>query len=232
MSETSKNERRVVDTTLREFLLGCRQKGHFLDMELLEDKATMFTGIITNQGKVTKAGNRQLSIESDLAKYLTIGDSISINGICLTVIEVSGHNFSIDFIDETRGKTNIGKLRKNNLVNLELPATPASLLSGHIVQGHIDTTATLKNIIQENNQKTLVFELSKDLSKYVVNKGSVSINGVSLTVIKVAGKEFSVGIIPHTWEATNFSKLSVGDLVNIEVDVLAKYVEKLIKDNK
>jgi riboflavin synthase len=191
----------------------------------------MFTGIITNKGKIIKVSDRQLSIESDLARKLNVGDSISINGICLTVIEVSNHNFSIDFISETDEKTSISKLRPNDTVNLELPATPASLLSGHIVQGHVDTTATLKEIIQEKNQKTLLFELSKDLSKYMVNKGSVSINGVSLTVIEVSKKEFSVGIIPHTYKATTFSQLNVGGVVNIEVDVLAKYIEKLIKGN-
>lgn len=179
-----------------------------------------------------KADEDRLSIKSSLAKYLKVGDSVSINGTCLTVVDTNDNEFSIDFIDETKQKTSIGNLQIGDPVNLELPATPSSLLSGHIVQGHVDTTATLKRIDEENNQKTLIFELSKDLSRYMVDKGSVSINGVSLTLIEVNDKQFSVGIIPHTWETTTFSKLNVGDTVNIEVDALAKYVDKLMKGKK
>lgn len=189
----------------------------------------MFTGIITNQGKVTETDENQLSVESGLAKDLNIGDSISVNGICLTVVKASDSIFSVDFISETKSKTNIDSLEVGSDVNLELPATPISLLSGHIVQGHIDTTAEVREIIKEANQKTFILELKDNLSKYMVNKGSVSINGVSLTIIKVRDKEFSVGVIPHTYKTTTFSKLEVGNTVNVEVDVLAKYVEKLTR---
>ncbi len=192
----------------------------------------MFTGIITNQGQVAKASNNRLSIKSSLAKDLNVGDSISVSGICLTVVKADEFEFSIDFMEETKQKTSLENLQIGDRVNLELPVTPSSLMSGHIVQGHVDTTATLKKINEANNQKTLSFELSKDLSKYMVDKGSVSINGVSLTIIEVNGKDFSVGIIPHTWEATTFNKLNIGDTVNIEVDVLAKYVEKLMEGRK
>lgn len=191
----------------------------------------MFTGIITNQGKITQSDNNQLTIKSALSKDLNIGDSISIDGICLTVIEANQDNFSVDFISETMDKTNIGNLKAGDAVNLELPATPSSLLSGHIVQGHVDTTAKLKEIVNEGNQKTFVFELNDNLSKYMVNKGSITINGVSLTLIEVQDKKFSVGVIPHTYEVTKFSKLKASDIVNIEVDVLAKYIEKLAKGN-
>jgi riboflavin synthase len=187
----------------------------------------VFTGIITHQGKVRKASDNKLVIESDLANSLMVGDSISVSGICLTVIESRENSFSVDFIQETNDKTNIGLLKENDLVNLELPATPSSLLSGHIVQGHVDTTAKVKEIKSEENQKTFVFELRDNLSKYMVDKGSITINGVSLTIIKVHDKKFSVGVIPHTYEVTQFSRLKTGDIVNIEVDVLAKYVEKL-----
>lgn len=189
----------------------------------------MFTGIITHKGKVTSNTNNEIAISSPIATKLQKGDSISVNGICLTVTKNDSQSFSADYIQETADKTSIAGLVKNSMVNLETPATPASLLSGHLVQGHVDTTATLKEIIQEKNQQTLVFELTENLSKYMVNKGSVTINGVSLTIIEVVGKQFSVGIIPHTWGATTFNELGVGDLVNIEVDVLAKYVEKLTK---
>jgi riboflavin synthase len=192
----------------------------------------MFTGIVTNQGKISKVQDGQLSIESSLVNDLKVGDSIAVNGICLTVTGVDENSFLVDFINETNEKTNISSLEQNDNVNLELPATPSSLLSGHIVQGHVDTAATLKKIEDKDNQKTLTFELSKDLSKYMVDKGSVSINGVSLTLIKVNDKEFSVGIIPHTYSQTTFSRLKAGDTVNVEVDVLAKYVEKLMKGKK
>ncbi|MEX2014408.1 MAG: riboflavin synthase [Candidatus Saccharimonadales bacterium] len=187
----------------------------------------MFTGIITNQGKITKTGDNQLSIESALAKELNVGDSISVNGICLTVVEGGMQSFSANYIPETADKTTISSLTKDSAVNLELPATPSSLLSGHIVQGHIDTIATIKQIVQEDNQTTFEFELKENLAKYIVNKGSITINGVSLTLIKVDGKVFSVGIIPHTLKITNLGELKMGDAVNIEIDVLAKYVEKL-----
>jgi len=191
----------------------------------------MFTGIITNTGKVTKTGENQLSIDSGLSEDLNIGDSISVNGICLTVIDVNDRTFSVDYISETKEKTNISKLQLNDPVNLELPATPSSLLSGHIVQGHVDTTAEVKDIVSTGNQKTFVFELSDNLSKYMVDKGSITINGVSLTLISVVDRQFSVGVIPHTYDATSFNRLNIGEIVNIEVDVLAKYVEKLTKEN-
>lgn len=192
----------------------------------------MFTGIITNQGKIISNTNKELVISSSIATKLQKGDSISVNGICLTVIETDRQSFSANYIPETSNKTAISSLGKDSAVNLELPATPSSWLSGHIVQGHIDTTATLKEIVNSDNQKTFVFELRDNLSKYMVNKGSITINGVSLTLINVANKEFSVGIIPHTYRTTSFKKLKIGDAVNIEVDVMAKYVEKLMKGNK
>lgn len=189
----------------------------------------MFTGIITHKGKIKATTKNKLVIESSLAKDLNVGDSISVNGICLTVVETNAQDFLVDFIDETMDKTNIGKLQSDNSVNLELPATPTSFLSGHIVQGHVDTTAVLQKIEQLSNQKTLIFELDQDLSKYMVDKGSITINGVSLTLINVDGKTFRVGIIPHTWDSTMLHELKTGDGVNIEVDVLSKYIEKLTK---
>ena len=191
----------------------------------------MFTGIITNKGKVISNENNKIIISNPIATKLQMGDSISVNGICLTVTETNGQSFAADYIQETVEKTNIAKLIKDSAVNLELPATPSSLLSGHIAQGHVDTTAKIKDIEEQGNQKTLTFELREDLSRYMVEKGSVTINGVSLTLIEVQHKEFSVGIIPHTWQETSFNELGLGDEVNIEVDVLAKYVEKLTKGN-
>ncbi len=191
----------------------------------------MFTGIITHQGKVVSNANNEIVISSLIAKKLQKGDSISVNGICLTVVNTDDKSFSANYIQETADKTTIAGLVEDSMVNLELPATPSSLLGGHIVQGHVDTTAILKKIEENGNQKTFVFELRDNLSKYMVNKGSITINGVSLTLINVVDKEFSVGIIPHTYKTTSFRELKIDDAVNIEVDVIAKYVEKLMKGN-
>ncbi len=189
----------------------------------------MFTGIITHQGKVISNIDKEIVISSPIATKLQKGDSVSVNGICLTVLDSDDESFSADYIQETADRTTISNLNKDSVVNLELPATPSSLLSGHIVQGHVDTTARLKDVKENGNQKTFVFELRDDLSGYMVSKGSITINGVSLTLIDVMDKEFSVGIIPHTYNTTSFRGLKNGDEVNIEVDVLAKYVKKLTK---
>ncbi len=191
----------------------------------------MFTGITTHQGKVVLNTNNEIVISSPIAKNLQKGDSISVDGICLTTVNTDDKSFSVNYIQETADKTVIAGLAKDSTVNLELPATPSSLLGGHIVQGHVDTTAILKKIAETGNQKTFVFELRDNLSRYMVSKGSITINGVSLTLINVVGKEFSVGIIPHTYKTTSFGELKVGDAVNVEVDVIAKYVEKLMKGN-
>lgn len=189
----------------------------------------MFTGIITHKGKVISNTHSVIVVYSPIATRLQEGDSIAVNGICLTVTNVDGQSFSASYIKETVDKTTIAKLTKDSTVNLELPATMSSFFSGHIVQGHVDTTAQVKEIINIGNQKTFVFKLRDNLSKYMVNKGSITINGVSLTLINVEGKKFSVGIIPHTYETTSFKELNIGNEVNVEVDVLAKYVEKLMK---
>ena len=191
----------------------------------------MFTGIINHLGKIVEKKGGKLSIASDkyLLKSLQEGTSIAVNGICLTVTKHSSRDFSIDFIPETEKKTNIGSLSKNDLVNLELPATPGTFLAGHIVQGHVDDVGKVKEIIKKGNSRIFTFEINKKLSKYVVPKGSIAVNGISLTVIDVDKNNFSVGIIPYTLKNTMFHSIKTGDLVNIEVDVLAKYIEKLIK---
>src|SRR6266404_1232026 len=189
----------------------------------------MFTGIITHLGKVTEKTTTDLKIKanSQLLKKLTNGTSIAVNGICLTVVSKDKTSFTINFMPETAKKTNIHYLKENDEVNLELPATASTLLSGHIVQGHIDSVGKITSIVKKGNSYLFAFSLPKSLNKYLVEKGSISVNGISLTVISVSKDEFTVGIIPHTWENTMLHTTKVGDFVNLEVDALAKYIEKL-----
>ncbi|MBI2018002.1 riboflavin synthase [Candidatus Daviesbacteria bacterium] len=191
----------------------------------------MFTGIITHLGKIRKKLKNSLNIKTDhnLISKLSNGTSIAVNGICLTVIGKSESIFSVDFMPETENKTNIKYLRVGDLVNLELPATYESFLSGHIVQGHIDGVGRLKSIEKQNNSHLLKFVVPKALSKYIIEKGSIAVDGISLTVIETEKDQFSVGIIPHTWDHTILHTLKVGDVVNIEADLLAKHMEKLLK---
>lgn len=191
----------------------------------------MFTGIITNLGEISKKEANSLAVKTNkqLIKKLSNGLSIAINGICLTIISKSKDQFSVDFIPETEARTNIKYLKRGSLVNLELPATLNTFFSGHIIQGHVDTVAKLENITQKENSYILKFTILHSFSKYVVTKGSIAINGISLTVIKSGKKYFTVGIIPYTWEKTMLHSIKIGDFVNIEVDILAKYMEKLLR---
>lgn len=190
----------------------------------------MFTGIITNLGKIMSKKKDGLIIqaEKDLLKKLEKGLSISINGICLTVVSFDRKHFNVNFIPETEKKTNIRYLKPSDSINLELPATAKTFLSGHILQGHIDDVSKLVSIEKKENSHVLKFFISKTLSKYVVEKGSIAVNGISLTVIQAKDTFFTVGIIPYTWKNTNLAYLKIGDFVNLEVDVLAKYLERLM----
>ncbi len=191
----------------------------------------MFTGIITHLGEIKSKSQNSLNIKTDkdLITRLSTGTSIAVNGICLTVIGKSESIFNVDFMPETENKTNIKYLRVGDLVNLELPATYSSLLSGHIVQGHIDTIGKLDSIKKQDNSYILKIHTSKDLLKYIVSKGSISINGISLTVIEAKKDFFTVGIIPYTWNKTMLHTINSGNFVNIEVDILAKYIERQLK---
>lgn len=191
----------------------------------------MFTGIITHLGKVQKKSESELTIKTDteLVKKLTKGTSIAIDGICLTVVSKKADIFSINFMPETAKKTNIQYFTTGTEINLELPATVDTLFSGHIVQGHIDETGKITSIVEEGNSRIFSFTISKELNKYIVEKGSIAVNGISLTVISISKAGFTVGIIPHTWRYTMLHAAKVDDVVNLEVDVLAKYIEKLIQ---
>lgn len=191
----------------------------------------MFTGIITHLGTVKKKTTTDLTIKTDkqLIKKLENGTSIAIDGICLTVVSKDETSFTINFMPETAKKTNIHSLEVDIEVNLELPATIDTLFSGHIVQGHVDAVGKVHAIEQEGNSRLFTFTIPAELNKYLIAKGSITINGISLTVISVNKTSFTVGIIPHTFENTMLHAAKIGDTVNLEVDVLAKYIEKLIQ---
>lgn len=191
----------------------------------------MFTGIITNLGRVVNKTKTSLIIKTDkdFLTRLEKGTSVAIDGICLTVVTYNKNSFEVNVMPETINRTNIQYLQSGNLVNLELPATANSFLSGHFVAGHIDGTAKLRKITQEGNSRILKLSIPTLLSKYIVEKGSIAVNGISLTVIEAAKNYFTVGIIPHTWAKTVLHTMKIGDFANVEVDILAKYIEKLLK---
>lgn len=191
----------------------------------------MFTGIITHTGKIQDISATKLTVEVsfEFASKLTTGASVAINGVCLTVISHNNSYFKVDFMPETKARTNIKYLKSLDLVNLELPATQDTFFSGHIVQGHVDGVVRLEDVIKKGNSRIIKFSLPNTLSKYIVEKGSIALNGISLTVIEIGKNHFTVGIIPYTWDKTMLHTLNIGDFVNIEVDILAKYLERLVK---
>lgn len=190
----------------------------------------MFTGIIEQKGTVKARDEKSLAISvgKEFARNLKIGASVAVNGTCLTVtkLEKSGAFFA-DVMPETWQRTMLGSLKIGDAVNLELPLQASSRLDGHFVQGHVDGVAQLKKIASSADSRVLTFQSEKSITSYLVEKGSIAINGISLTVIDVRTNTFTVGIIPHTWTHTMLSEIQIGDRVNIEVDILAKYVKKL-----
>jgi len=196
----------------------------------------MFTGIIEEVGRVTNIGheneNRRLTVSSsNLVKELKKGDSIAVSGVCLTAVELTPKSFGADLAEETWNRTSFSRIKTGALVNLELPMRADGRFGGHIVQGHVDGTGkfvALDEITGADNY-WLRIEIPPDLARYVIFKGSLSIEGISLTVAKVEGTEVTVAIIPHTTEMTNLKSLKPGDPVNLEVDMIAKYVEKMMR---
>ena len=190
----------------------------------------MFTGIIEELGKVEAAGTR-LSIGcSRVLADLAMGASVAVNGVCLTAVDIRPDGFSADLAPETLERSNLGDLKPGDGVNLERPMTLQARLSGHIVQGHVDATAileTLRELGDENWELTV--RVPRDLDRFLVYKGSICIDGISLTIASVEDGQVRVAIIPHTYEATNLSGRKPGDRVNIECDVLAKHVDKLLQ---
>ncbi len=189
----------------------------------------MFTGIVEELGKVAVAGSR-LSIScARILEDLTIGASIAVNGVCLTAVEVREDGFTADLAPETLDRSNLGDLRAGDGVNLERPITLAARLSGHIMQGHVDGTGILESLrsLEDGNWELRV-RVPETLDRYLVYKGSIAIDGISLTIADIADRLVRVAIIPHTYSATSLSGHKPGDRVNIECDILAKHVEKLL----
>lgn len=192
----------------------------------------MFTGIIETLAKVEKIesdkSNVHFTFSSAITEELKIDQSVSHNGVCLTVVKISGDQYTVTAIDETLKRTNLGELQLGSLVNLErcMPAT--GRFDGHIVQGHVDTTAVCKEVNDLKGSWEFLFEHDKSNSNITVEKGSITINGVSLTVVKSTDTTFSVHIIPYTYEHTNFKSFKSGTHVNLEFDIVGKYVAKLL----
>lgn len=197
----------------------------------------MFTGIITHKGKIANIEpslNNQncifftVKVDNDFAKDLKIGDSIAHDGACLTVIELEENSFKLQLIPETIAKTNLKNKIVGNYVNLEKAMIVGARLDGHIVQGHVDGVGIVSNYIQEPDNWVLQIQIPESLRKYIAYKGSISINGVSLTVSKKTQEGLEVSLIGLTLIKTNLGELKIGDLVNLEVDVIARYVENMI----
>lgn len=189
----------------------------------------MFTGIVEESGRVEQPGSRLSIACARVLDDLTIGASIAVNGVCLTAVDIRPDGFSADLAPETLERSNLGDLKSGDRVNLERPITLAARLSGHIMQGHVDGTATLESLRElENNNWELAVKVPPALDRYLVYKGSIAIDGISLTIADVTDRIVRVAIIPHTHQATNLSQRKPGDRLNIECDILAKHVEKLL----
>jgi len=196
----------------------------------------MFTGIIEEVGKVTtikeERGTRRLTVAAtQLIKELKKGDSIAVSGVCLTAVGITPGSVAFDLAEETWERTSFSRMHEGALVNLELPMRADGRFGGHIVQGHVDGTGEFVSLehIAGADDYWLRIRIPAQLEPYVIFKGSLSIEGISLTVAKIEGTEVAVAIIPHTAEMTNLRSLKPGDPVNLEVDMIAKYVEKMMK---
>ncbi len=199
----------------------------------------MFTGIIEELGKVRtveqRGENARIVIEAKLVLEDTrLGDSIAVNGVCLTALDLHPDSFAADVSKETLARTTIGALKEGTPVNLERSVTPETRLGGHMVQGHVDARGELIAVEDHGESWTVRFAYPKEIARYLVFKGSVAVEGISLTIAGLTDDYFEVAIIPKTWEVTNLSSLKVGDGVNLEVDVIGKYVERLLsfKDSR
>lgn len=195
----------------------------------------MFTGIITHLGKLKEKNHTvfTFTVAPAFHKRLSEGTSVAVNGACLSIVKKpSTATFSVELMPETLKKTTFATLKLGDLVNLELPATPETFLSGHIVQGHVDGVGKVTKVGRVENSKILTVTMPKALSRYIVSKASIAINGISLTVIEAKPASFTVGITPYTWRKTTLKTIKLGTLINIEVDIIAKYIHSLLNRTK
>ena len=195
----------------------------------------MFTGIVEELGTVvaleSQSDAMRLSVHGPLVTSdAKLGDSISVNGVCLTVATLDGEVFTADVMRETLDKTSLGALQPGDRVNLERAVTPTTRLGGHVVQGHVDATGTLRRRTPSEHWEVVEVGMPADVGRYLVPKGSVTVDGVSLTVVEVGDESFTVSLIPETLARTTLGLKQPGDPVNLEVDVMAKYVEKLLQE--
>ena len=192
----------------------------------------MFTGIVEVLGKIVNLtqedDNIHFTVESSFAEELKIDQSIAHNGVCLTVTSIENKNYTVTAIRETLDKTNLSSLRMGDMVNLERGMMMDARLDGHIVQGHVDQTATCTQIQEQNGSHIFTFSYDSTLNNVTIEKGSITVNGVSLTVVNSKRNSFSVAIIPYTYEHTTFKYLREGATVNLEFDVIGKYVQRLL----
>lgn len=193
----------------------------------------MFTGIIEELGKIASlekhSGGAKIKISAKIVTENTNeGDSISVNGVCLTALNISKDSFSADVSQETLNRSTLGNLKVGSNVNLERAVTPSTRLGGHIVQGHVDARGKFVSAVRDGDFWTVRVSFPKEIGQYLVYKGSISVEGISLTIANLGSDFFEIAVIPKTWELTNLSSLNSGDEVNLEADVIAKYVERIL----
>lgn len=193
----------------------------------------MFTGIVAEVGRVTRCertdrGERMMIEAPGITEDLEVGDSVAVNGICLTAVAVEPPGFQMEAVAETLSRTNLGEAEEGSSVNLERPVRLGGRLDGHVVQGHVDGVGVVLRIQPEGDSRRVTLSVPEELERYLVYKGSVAVDGVALTVTGVGDRSFEVALIPHTLASTTLGSWKAGHKANIEVDILAKYVEKLL----
>ena len=193
----------------------------------------MFTGIVQELGSVVEVvpgeGGTRIRVSASLTDGLREGDSVAVNGVCLTAVDAGADRFEADLSSETLARSSLASLEAGESVNLELPLRPSDRLGGHIVQGHVDGVGTVASVKDDGGAREVRFDIPPGLLRYVVEKGSIAVDGVSLTVAEVDERGFSVSLIPETLTRTTLGQAREGRVVNLEVDVIAKHVEKLVK---
>ena len=193
----------------------------------------MFTGIVVEKGVVLEAGGGSLVIEGWLAlEGAALGDSIAVNGACLTITSMSEGRFAVDVTPETLRRTNLGDLSAGSPVNLEPSLAYGGKVGGHLVQGHVDAVGVVAGVAPEGNSRLLTFDAPREIMRYVVEKGFVAVDGISLTVAALSDAQFTVAVIPYTDQHTTLGERGPGDRVNLEADILAKYTERLLSQGE
>jgi len=193
----------------------------------------MFTGIVAHKGSVVDVaddgGVRRITVEAGALADLMVGDSIAVNGVCLTAVAVEESRIEVEVVQETLSRSSLGGVQSGDPVNLERPMSANDRFDGHIVQGHVDGVGTVVEVVNEGDDRRMRIEVPSDLARFIAEKGSITVDGVSLTVAAVGPDHFEVALIPHTLEVTTLGLRSEGDQVNLEVDIIAKYVERLLE---